>query len=48
VSLTEEGGISYGPNPSGSCSLNTTYTINSVSSCTITGTVCGQSVSGTC
>jgi hypothetical protein len=48
VSLMEGGGISYGPNPSGTCSLNVTYTINSVSSCTVTGMVCGQSVSGTC
>lgn len=48
VSLTEGGGISYSPNPSGTCSLNVTYTINSLSSCAVTGTVCGQSVSGTC
>jgi hypothetical protein len=48
ITLTETGGISYGPNPSGSCQLNATYTINSETSCTIGGTVCGQSVSGSC
>jgi len=48
ITFTETGGISYGPNPSGSCQLNATYTINSSLSCTISGTVCGQSVSGSC
>lgn len=48
VTFTETGGISYGPNPSGSCQLNATYTVNSSLSCTISGTVCGQSVSGSC
>jgi hypothetical protein len=48
ITFTETGGISYGPNPSGSCQLNATYTINSSLSCTVSGTVCGQSVSGTC
>ncbi len=48
VTFTETGGISYGPNPSGSCQVNATYTINSSLSCTVSGTVCGQSVSGTC
>ncbi|MFZ0300300.1 MAG: hypothetical protein WAM13_18265 [Candidatus Sulfotelmatobacter sp.] len=48
VTFTETGGISYGPNPSGSCQVNATYTINSSLACTISGTVCGQSVSGSC
>jgi hypothetical protein len=48
VVFTETGGISYGPNPSGSCQLNATYTISSTLACTITGTVCGQSVNGSC
>ncbi len=48
VTFTETGGISYGPNPSGSCQLNVTYTVNSSLACTISGTVCGQSVSGSC
>jgi hypothetical protein len=48
LSFSETGGISYGPHPSGSCQLNVTYTINSLTSCTATGTVCGQSINGTC
>jgi len=48
IVFTETGGISYGPNPSGSCQLNATYTINSSLACTVSGTVCGQSVSGSC
>jgi hypothetical protein len=48
VTFTETGGISYGPNPSGSCQVNATYTINSSLACTVSGTVCGQTVSGTC
>jgi hypothetical protein len=48
ITFTETGGISYGPNPSGSCQLQATYTINSSLSCTVSGTVCGQSVSGSC
>ncbi len=48
IVFTETGGISYGPSPSGSCQLNSTYTISSETSCTISGTVCGQSVSGNC
>jgi hypothetical protein len=47
ITATEAGGISYGPNPSGSCSLSVRYTINS-QSCTVSGMVCGQSVSGSC
>lgn len=48
ITLSEDGGISYGPNPSGSCKFNVTYTITSKTSCTITGTACGQSVNGSC
>jgi hypothetical protein len=48
LTLSETGGISYGPHPSGNCQLKVTYTINSVSSCTVSGTVCGQSVGGNC
>jgi hypothetical protein len=48
INFTETGGISYGPNPSGSCQVNATYTINSSLSCTVSGTVCGQPVSGSC
>jgi hypothetical protein len=48
VTFTETGGISYGPNPSGSCQVNATYTISSSLACTVSGTVCGQPVSGSC
>jgi hypothetical protein len=48
ITFAETGGISYGPKPSGSCQINVTSTINSATSCTITGTVCGRSVSGSC
>jgi len=48
ITLTETGGISYGPNPSGSCQLNVTYTVSSQTSCAISGTVCGQAVNGSC
>jgi hypothetical protein len=48
VTFAETGGISYGPNPSGSCSLNVTYTVSSSTSCTVSGTLCGQSLSGSC
>jgi hypothetical protein len=48
ITFSETGGISYGPKPSGSCQMNVTSTINSATSCAITGTVCGRSVSGSC
>jgi hypothetical protein len=48
ITLTESGGISYGPNPSGSCAVNATMTISSTTSCTITGTICGQRLNGSC
>lgn len=48
VTLSETGGISYGPKPSGSCQFNVTYTVTSATSCTIAGTACGQPVSGSC
>jgi len=48
TTFSETGGISYGPNPSGSCSLSVKFTATSATSCTITGSICGQSVSGSC
>ena len=44
----ETGGVTYGPNPSGSCQFNVTYTVNQNLSCTVSGTACGQPVSGSC
>jgi hypothetical protein len=48
ITLSETGGITYGPNPSGSCKFNVTYTVTSATTCTVTGTACGQSVNGSC
>jgi hypothetical protein len=48
ITMTESGGLSYGPHPAGSCKFDVTYTINSETSCTISGTACGQPVSGSC
>lgn len=47
ITLSETGGITFGPNPSGSCTLNVQYSLTE-SSCTVSGTVCGQTVSGSC
>lgn len=48
ATLSEKGGITYGPNPSGSCSVDATYTVTSPTSCTVSGTMCGQTLSGNC
>ena len=48
VTGTETGGVTFGPNPSGSCQLNLTFTVNESLSCTVTGTACGHTVSGSC
>lgn len=48
ITFSQTGGISYGPKPSGSCQINVSSTITSATSCTISGTVCGRSVSGSC
>lgn len=48
VTGSETGAVSYGPHPSGTCQLYLTYTLNSNLSCTVSGTACGQSVSGGC
>ncbi len=48
ITLTEIGGVSYGPKPSGSCQFNVTYTVSSENGCTVSGTACGQTVGGSC
>ncbi|HEV2468214.1 MAG TPA: hypothetical protein VGS78_03395 [Candidatus Sulfotelmatobacter sp.] len=48
INLTETGGISYGPNPSGSCTLNSTMTVTSPTTCSINANICGQKFSGSC
>ena len=36
------GDISFGPNPAGSCSINVKATATSPTTCTVSGSVCGQ------
>lgn len=48
IMLSGMGGISFGPNPSGSCSINVRATATSATACSVSGSICGQSVSGTC
>jgi hypothetical protein len=48
ITLNETGGISFSPNPTGSCTFNVQYTVSSASSCTVSGTICGRTVSGSC
>lgn len=48
VTGTETGGVTFGPNPSGSCQLNLTFSVNESLNCTVTGTACGQTVKGNC
>jgi hypothetical protein len=48
ITFSGTGGISYGPNPSGSCSINVKATATSVTSCSVSGSICGRSVSGSC
>lgn len=48
ITFTESGGISFGPNPSGSCSLSVNVSVTSATTCSVTGNICGQSVNGTC
>jgi hypothetical protein len=48
VTFSESGGISFGPNPSGSCTVNVNLTATSATACTVSGTICGHSVSGSC
>jgi hypothetical protein len=48
LSGTEDGGVTYGPNPSGTCQFNVSFSINSDLSCTVSGTACGQLVNSGC
>jgi len=48
ILFSEKGGITFGPHPSGSCTMNVTMTITSPTNCTASGTLCGHSVSGSC
>jgi len=48
ITFSEKGGITYGPNPKGSCSINVSATVNSPTSCSVSGSICGQKVTGSC
>jgi hypothetical protein len=48
ITFSGMGGISYGPHPTGSCSINVKATATSMSSCSVSGSICGRSVSGSC
>jgi len=48
LTFAETGGISFGPNPSGTCTLNVTLSATSLTSCTVSGSICGRSISGSC
>jgi hypothetical protein len=48
ITFTESGGITFGPNPSGSCTLNVNVSVTSATTCSVSGTICGQSVNGSC
>lgn len=48
ITFSGMGGISYGPNPTGSCSITVKATAASIGSCSVSGSICGRSVSGSC
>lgn len=48
LTFSESGGISFGPNPSGNCTVNVNLTATSATACAVSGTICGRSVSGNC
>lgn len=48
ITFSGMGGISYGPHPTGSCSIDVKATATSPTSCSISGSICGRSVSGSC
>lgn len=48
ITATETGGVSFGPNPSGSCTFNVSVSVSSSLACTISGTACGQTLNGGC
>ncbi|MGA1985242.1 MAG: hypothetical protein ABSG72_03145 [Candidatus Sulfotelmatobacter sp.] len=48
ITFTETGGVSWGSSSSQVCTINVSDSITSATACTITGTVCGQTISGTC
>lgn len=47
LTLTETGGVTFGPNPAGACQFDLSVSVNADSSFTVSGMACGQQVSGT-
>jgi hypothetical protein len=45
ITLSEVGNINFG---AGACPVNLTYSVTSTSSCTVSGTACGTTISSTC
>ena len=48
ISFSGVGGVSFGPNPAGSCSIDVKGTATSPTTCSVSGSICGRSVSGNC
>jgi hypothetical protein len=48
ITGSETGGVTFGPNPSGSCQFNLNFSVHANLSCTVTGTACGQTINGSC
>ena len=48
ITFSGMGGIAFGPNPAGNCSISLKATAASPTTCTVSGSVCGRSVSGNC
>lgn len=48
INFSGMGGISFGPNPAGSCSINLKATAASPTACSVSGSICGRSISGNC
>jgi hypothetical protein len=47
VTMSENGGISYGPHPAARCTVNVSLTLGATS-CSVSGEVCGHAVNGNC
>jgi hypothetical protein len=48
ITFSGMGGISFGPNPAGSCSINLKATATSPTTCSVSGSICGRSINGSC
>jgi hypothetical protein len=48
ISFSGMGDISFGPNPGENCSINVKATATSPTTCSVSGSICGRSVSGNC